>query len=176
MSNSKSLIELLARNKVDIEIFNDLSYTSLLISLLEVIINQAEVNGDELKIKKRVMSSENKEITVQNLVRELTNCEISVKESSIILEYLIAYFNKSSTRKPVSTEERIKILKMQANKCSLCTKQIDISNVEIDHIIPFKYVGDELGGGNLQGLCRECNRKKSRSINFNLRMFLIRKV
>jgi hypothetical protein len=175
MNNSNSLSELLARNNIEIEIFYDLAYTSLLISLLEVIIYQIETNSDELKIKKRVMSSVNKEITIQNLVRDFASCEISVIEASVILKYLIAYFNKSDIRKSITQEEKIRILQKQSNKCSLCTRQIDISKVEIDHIIPFKYVGDELGGDNLQGLCRECNRKKSRSINFNLRMFLIKK-
>ena len=58
-------------------------------------------------------------------------------------------------------------------KCAICNCEIDENSSHLDHIVPFKMVGDELEN-NLQLLCGECNLSKSGSINFYLKTFVKR--
>ena len=58
---------------------------------------------------------------------------------------------------------RDRILKKYNYKCVECNS---IENLEVDHIIPLSRGGkdDEI---NKQVLCRKCNRKKGKSIDYN---------
>ena len=70
---------------------------------------------------------------------------------------------------------RYSLLDKQNNKCNICNHNINISNAELDHIVPWTLVGDELGISNLQMLCKDCNRRKSKNSAYNLKMFLVNK-
>lgn len=52
-----------------------------------------------------------------------------------------------------------RIFKQQRGKCALCKCKLGADR-EVDHIIPISRGGDN-GPGNLQWLCRPCNRSKS---------------
>jgi 5-methylcytosine-specific restriction endonuclease McrA len=53
-----------------------------------------------------------------------------------------------------------RIFKQQRGKCALCKCSLEKAIKELDHIIPISRGGDN-GPGNLQWLCRPCNRSKS---------------
>ena len=77
---------------------------------------------------------------------------------------------KSTFRKRVDEITRKSLFLKQDCKCAICGKNIDVSS-PIDHIIPFKYVGDELAN-NLQTLCKSCNDKKNASLDYQIRFLL----
>lgn len=62
------------------------------------------------------------------------------------------------------------LLITQNHKCAICNIMINES-APADHIVPFKYVGDELSD-NIQMLCKKCNEKKSDSIDYQIRFLL----
>lgn len=77
-----------------------------------------------------------------------------------------AFFRKNNTRCTYSTEYKKIILQKQHFRCAICKKPVSEAS-HLDHIIPWKYVGDELED-NLQMLCASCNHKKQASISYPL--------
>lgn len=171
-----ALDDLLERNNITKNHFMDETYRCMLVSIFETI--ALEINDSDIKkeIKKRYLNSANKIITTQRIVYEKTRCKLNEEESKIIYKYLYAYFTKNNLRKNYDNSIRYILLNKQRNKCNICNHDIDISNAELDHIIPWTLVGDELGVNNLQMLCRDCNRRKSKNSAYNLKMFLVNKV
>ena len=129
----------------------------------------------EKKLKKRYLNSVNKIITTKRIVYEITRCKLSDEESRILYKYLYAYFTKNGLRKNYDDSVRYSLLNKQNGKCNICNQHIDMSTAELDHIVPWALVGDELGTSNLQMLCRDCNRRKSKNSAYNLKMFLVNK-
>lgn len=167
------LDNLLLRNNIDKKKFELASYKSLLISIFELMVEEMENNDKKLKIRKRIMNSKNKCLTIQNLVYELTGCKLSEIESELILNYVCAYFNKKNSRKTFDSSFKQKFISNQKNKCLICGSHIELCDSELDHIIPWVYVGDELGNTNYQILCKSCNRRKNKNSAYNLKLFLV---
>ncbi len=81
-----------------------------------------------------------------------------------------AFLKKSSYRKSISADTRIRLLKKQHFKCRFCKKDID-RRAHVDHIVPFRLVGDELQD-NLQMLCQHCNEAKKASVDYEIKYLL----
>ena len=170
------LEELLSRNNLTLDNFFDESYSSLLVSIFQIIVDELEDNKElKAKTKDRIRNSLNLILTIKNIVKEVTSVIVNDEESMTIMAWINAYFNKKNKRIVYDFSIRNKLLESQKNHCNICKKDIDNSDSELDHIVPWHYVGDELGLNNLQMLCRDCNRHKSKSSSFNLKMFLIQK-
>ena len=86
----------------------------------------------------------------------MTNFKIEKEEVGLLKKLIKAYLQKSNFRISISNDQKTEILNKQNFKCDICKKDINLSNCHIDHVIPFKYVGDELDN-NCQALCRNCN-------------------
>jgi|LakMenE01Jun11ns_1017448.scaffolds.fasta_scaffold9869429_2 5-methylcytosine-specific restriction endonuclease McrA len=52
------------------------------------------------------------------------------------------------------------IRERQNNRCKICGIKLDTVQEELDHIIPWRIVGDIPDGSNWQLLCRPCNNSK----------------
>lgn len=171
-----NLSKLLSRIKIDNERFLVECYNSLIISLFEVVVNVLNSDQDlKLRTRNRLRNSSNKNLTSKNIVKDFTNCELSLDEAEKIKKLLEAYLNKSGKRYDYGPCIRYQLLQKQKCRCNLCGTDIDLDNSELDHTIPWVLVGDELGSDNLQLLCKDCNRRKSSSASYNLKMFLIKK-
>lgn len=48
--------------------------------------------------------------------------------------------------------------------CNMCGKKLDFNNFEVDHVFPWSK-GGKTEPGNLQVLCKSCNRTKSATVN-----------
>ena len=97
---------------------------------------------------------------------------LSEQQAKIMLTFVTAFINKSSFRKPIPSHIREQLLIAQKYKCNICGIPIDI-HAHADHIIPFKYVGDELNdSNNLQMLCSNCNEAKNASIDYQIKHLL----
>lgn len=168
------LYNLISRNDKDFNMYLTLSYNTILVRILEVLVNYIEKDiSNKRKIKSRLLAGTNKIRTIKNLVYEHTKCNISSSEAKIVYSYLLAYFRKLNIREQYEEEVRIDLLQKQNSKCDICKRVINLSNSELDHIIPWSLVGDELGIKNLQLLCQNCNRKKSNNIAYSLNNYLI---
>ena len=171
----KNIEELLERNNLTVDYYLEESYSSLLVSIFETIADEMNDPEEKNKIKGRLMRSQNKKLTIKNIVKQYTSCIVNDNETLLILSWIEAYFAKRSERKRYELSVKQKLIIEQKNQCKICGKTISTSDAELDHIIPWSYVGDELGTDNLQMLCKECNRHKSKSSSYNLKMFLIKR-
>ncbi len=108
--------------------------------------------------------------TTRNLIINELGERVSIDDATKLYPLLLAFLKKKPIRKTIADNEKHNLLKKQGNKCSICGKPIDI-HAHADHIVPFKYVGDELED-NLQMLCSDCNLKKNASIDYQIRFLL----
>lgn len=106
----------------------------------------------------------------QNLFLNETGEKITDAESMKLYALVMAFLKKNPYRKNISDSIKQSLLNTQDHKCAICGEQIDI-HAHIDHIVPFKYVGDELEN-NYQMLCTSCNLKKNANIDFQIRFLL----
>lgn len=169
----QELSKLLSSNGISEKDFYLTIYDNLVVRLFVLVINEMKDEAFKKDLKRRMNSSLNKNTTVKNILFERFGCSISDQEAQRIYSYLDAYFRKKSTRALFGDDTRNHILSNQNSKCSICGTNIRLGNSELDHIIPWEYVGDELGQDNLQMLCKECNRRKGKSIDFGIKMFLV---
>lgn len=169
---SNKLKELLSRNEVSTQSFQETVYQNLKLSIFEVVCRVLEDKALELTVRSRLRNSRSQVLFIKEFIQEICGCQLSDEESNEILNLLTAYFNKRDTRKVYSEVLRHRLLAEQKFECNICSTSIKLSTSELDHIIPWTYVGDELDN-NLQMLCTECNRRKGKSIHFHLKMFLI---
>lgn len=165
--------DLLERNGIMKDRFMNETYRCMLVSIFETIALEMSDVDIRKKIKQRYLNSVNKIITTQRIVYEKTRCKLNNEESEIVCKYLYAFFTKNSLRKNYDNSIRCILLNQQHEKCNICNQQINNSVAELDHIIPWSLVGDKLGIANLQMLCRDCNRRKSKNTAYNLKMFLV---
>lgn len=147
----------------------------MIVSIFEALVEEMSDSAYRKRIQDRLRASDNQILSVKCIVREATDCILSDEEAARILDYLIAHFRKKNNRFPYGTSVRVKKLLENGGRCNICGKPITVTNSELDHIIPWSLVGDELGETNLQMLCMDCNRRKSKNVTYNLKMFLINK-
>lgn len=108
--------------------------------------------------------------TVNNLLKNDQGVNLTNNEISRMIELIQAFLKKSTIRKDIPIDVRRALLNYQNGKCKICGKDIDLSG-HADHIVPFKYVGDELHD-NIQMLCTHCNEQKNASIDYQVRYLL----
>ncbi len=127
---------------------------------------------DKQRIRNITFYASNKTLCIANLFKNEVNADLS-EDQAIRMEQLVtAFLNKTTFRSTIPRETKEKLLIIQHNKCAICNKEIDI-HAHADHIIPFKYVGDELNEHhNLQMLCSRCNESKNASIDYQIRYLL----
>lgn len=114
--------------------------------------------------------SSNAITTTKNLILNELELDVSTDQARRLTQLILAFLKKSTYRKPISKQIKQNLLYKQKNRCAICNCGIDLT-AHADHIVPFKYVGDELED-NLQMLCADCNLKKNASIDFQIRFFL----
>jgi len=169
----------ISNNKINIQDFKTIIYQSFLLSIFRELYHylEDEDNKETFKIKIRNANSHSQELSeVRRLICEaIGNVYLETEELERILELLKAYLSKSNYRKKLSMDEKRYILQKQNNLCNICGKPICMLTAHIDHVIPFKFVGDELDN-NLQGLCEGCNLSKGTKLIHLIEIFLKQKL
>lgn len=107
---------------------------------------------------------------VKNLFFNEFHLQLSDCEAERMAHLIEAFLRKSAFRRMITREERLALLKKQQFRCRFCGRPIDLTS-HADHMIPFKFVGDELED-NLQMLCGHCNRSKNASLDYEIRFLL----
>ena len=163
MSN---LNELLSLNYIKKEEIENIVYKGIILNIFEKIYNYLEINNNRVIFVKKLRSCKYNEVEIQiyrKLVEKLINFKVGKEGIELIIKLIKAYLQKSNFRISIRDDQKNEILNKQKFKCIICKKDINLSNCHIDHIIPFKYVGDELDS-NYQALCRACNLSKNSNI------------
>jgi len=65
-------------------------------------------------------------------------------------------------------QNRREIFKRDNNTCKICNKQFTDEQLIADHIIPIALGGEEFELDNLQTLCIDCNKIKTKQDNFKI--------
>lgn len=142
----------------------------LLLSLFKSFCEKNEAKESKQRLRNIFSRSPNNLETTKNLILNELQEELSDDEAQKIYSLITAFLNKNSYRKSIPDYVKISLLKAQNNKCAICGNEIDL-HAHADHIVPFKYVGDELED-NFQMLCKNCNLKKNESIDYQIRFLL----
>ena len=106
----------------------------------------------------------------RRITKELCHCQLDENSYELMGQWLLAFYRKKDYRIKYPQKVRTDLLHQQEHCCAICGCPITES-ADLDHIIPWIYVGDELRD-NLQLLCFHCNRSKKASPLYQLRMLL----
>lgn len=141
------LNKLLNLNGIKAEEIENLIYRGILLNLFEKIYNYLEKSNNRVEFVKKLRSCKNHEVEIYiyiNLVKKITDLKLGKDEIDFLRKLIKAYLQKTNFRTPLTLDKKNNILNKQFLKCNICKKDIDLRNCHFDHIIPFKYVGDEL--------------------------------
>ena len=151
------------RNHINVEtILFDL-HKQILLEIFRRVCKHLSEGNNNSEFKELVRSRKTESGTMlvyRNLISLVTPLQVSDEDIYMIREWIAAFWEKSDQRKPIPDEFRQKLLKKQNFRCACCGKNIEHVN-HVDHIIPFKYSGDELPEENYRCLCAGCNLDKS---------------
>ncbi len=141
---------------------------AFLLNLFQKICSKME---HDIEYKKRVnklfLQSYSKLDTTKEIVCKATNVLLPNDDIQIIERWFEAYRKKSTTRKTISPSVKTELFEKQNGKCEVCGIELgdDWKKIHVDHIIPWKLVGDELDN-NYQLLCNTCNECKSAKTDY----------
>ena len=163
--------ELLLKNSIDADAFDDKLYQTLLLGVFEALCKDILKSNAKVSERKEFIKFKNKTTAAKNLVSRYIGCELTEDGYARMGVLLSAFFSADDHRIQFDESYREKLLRQQNGRCAICNKKIDISS-HLDHIIPFHYVGDSLKD-NYQMLCETCNTRKGDSTYFELSMLLL---
>nr|WP_306442378.1 HNH endonuclease signature motif containing protein [Clostridium butyricum] len=144
----------------------------ILVSVFEEVYNYLEKDNNKEILKNKLRKGDTK-VILRELIRSIVSMTLQNDEYEYIFTLIIAYLRKSDVRKKINDYEKDYLLIKQGYKCEMCHCKINMTNLHIDHIIPFKLVGDELKD-NYQLLCEQCNLNKSSNVNYYLKTIVKR--
>lgn len=168
------LEELLALNSVDKNQFSTELYHTLLIGAFAAMVREIEAENAWLDVKNKYRNSADHIHVTKLLVKQYIGGAFREKDYELFYRLIDARLRKKQERKTFSDELKTVLLASQDGRCNICNSKIDLKTAELDHIVPWSLVGDELSS-NLQMLCVKCNRRKSATVDYALlSTFLIR--
>ncbi len=144
---------------------------AILLGLFKAFCEKYNSTDKKVKLRNIMYYSSNHLLTIQNLFKSELEESLEEAEAKKMDELVNAFLNKSTHRKNIPDSKKKSLLSQQDYKCAICNSTIDIHTADADHIVPFKYVGDELDN-NLQMLCSHCNKTKNASIDYQIRYWL----
>lgn len=162
-ANSQTLLE---NNGFSVEYFNEKLYETLLVSVFYKIVTHYS-KSELIKLKQTIMSCNSlitETLALKTFISSNLRTNLDDSQTQFILKLIKAYFRKSSSRVKLNNFDSL--FKLQNGKCNICKRTIDQS-AQIDHIIPWKFVGDEIDD-NYQLLCNQCNSKKKANVFFEI--------
>ena len=88
-------------------------------------------------------------------------------EAAQMTKWVSARLKKKATRDVIPDSVKTELKEKQNGKCAICGNNLgdDLSQIHVDHIVPWVLVGDELDN-NYQDLCRDCNLKKNKQVDY----------
>lgn len=123
------------------------------------------MNKDEKyheRVKTVFRQTKDRKQTTAALIKNALGYDLSSEDAELMSKWFSANLKKQNSRKPIPLSVKMDLYKKQDGKCMVCGEDLgnDWSKIHVDHIIPWKLVGDELEN-NYQDLCDTCNECKS---------------
>lgn len=106
--------------------------------------------------------------TVRQIFWGRLGIDLRPGEEQQLTKLLDAFFRKKSFRQNIPHGVRNQLLTKQNYGCAFCGCPVN-EHDPVDHIVPFKYVGDELDE-NYQILCKHCNSQKNATIDYQIKI------
>ena len=152
------------------EIYREYNKTLLLNLFRKICAKMDNDKSFDLKIRRLFQQSYDKIKTTKAIIKDNFNYDLTEADAISLNDWFNARLKKCNTRKSISRETKLKLINQQGGVCAACGEPLstDLSKVHVDHIIPWKLVGDELPN-NYQALCETCNECKSASIDYMFR-------
>ena len=168
------LEELLSMNGINSEEAEEKLYSTLVIGVFAAICSDIDKEGKQKRITERTLfrNAINPIAGAKQIIKRYTGCVFSETEYSRLADLFCAYFQKDNDREEESESYKKMLLEKQKNCCAIC--KAPLTNPHLDHIVPFKYVGNQLPN-NYQMLCETCNTRKGKSVIFELSMLMLRR-
>ncbi|OPJ65744.1 HNH endonuclease [Clostridium chromiireducens] len=167
-----NLDKLLINNDIKEDSVKEIVLNMILLSIFEEIYNHLERESNKEILKNKLRRGDTN-VILRELIENIITMKLQDCDYEYISSLIIAYLRKNDIRKKLNDEEKRALLLEQEYKCEMCHCRINIVNSCIDHIVPFKMVGDELKD-NYQLLCEQCNLNKSSSLNYYLKTIVKR--
>ena len=119
------------------------------------------------KLRNIYRQSYDKVLTTQLLLQRDFHYQIPPTDAVTFCHWIDCHMSKQNTRKLIPQEVKDSLKAKQDGRCLSCGEPLgdDWSKIHVDHIIPFKLVGDELPD-NYQLLCDICNECKSAKTDY----------
>lgn len=170
MQNNE-LNALLQHNGLDIVKSEQIIYNALRLQCFAKVCNALRTNdADRLHALQLLRSGVDPAVFSAKMVKKYCGCLLDEESCQFLGPLFFAFFRKAETRTKIPERVRAQLFAAQKGHCALCGNDID-THADLDHIIPWIYVGDELPD-NLQLLCRHCNRKKKASPLYPIQVLL----
>lgn len=171
---NQQIIDLLALNDIDIEVFNQKLHKTLLLGVFEVVCKEIKKQGIKTIERASFRKFKDKTIPAKRIIKQYAGCELLSDDYEEAAKLLTAFFNTGDPRKKFDNIYREQLIQKQDGRCAICKTNITTKNAHLDHIIPWDYVGDQLNG-NCQMLCETCNERKGTAAYFEFSMLLLNK-
>lgn len=149
-------------------------YKTFLVCMFQKMCVKMERNPEfKRKVRQLYRETYNFTVTIQQLILRELKQKISLEDANLMATWFKANLNKLNNRKTIPLSVKKELYSKQNGKCMICGEDLgnDWAKIHVDHIIPFKLVGDELPD-NYQDLCDSCNTYKSARTDFIFKSML----
>ncbi|WP_440454800.1 HNH endonuclease [Psychrobacter sp. ASPA161_9] len=164
-----------SRNNISNSEFDVAIHNQILLIVFKEIVSILESKKDlKIDILDGYRSVIDKQLYTMRFIKKHISIEFSGEELDTLSNWIFAYFRKSTIREKITDDKKEILLSSQRYKCFYCKKDILISNLEVDHKVPFSLVGEELDN-NLVATCFSCNREKKDKIDLGLKWLIMKK-
>lgn len=151
---------LLAVNGIDIEQGQQALYEAL---RMQCFASVCDVLREDQSVYLQALQAFRKRMNPAAFAKEmvLTHCGCKLDEESCeaLGNLFVSFFRKDNIRVSYPDSLRKQLAQQQNEGCAICDQSITYKS-DLDHIIPWIYVGDTLTD-NLQLLCHKCNSKNA---------------
>ena len=132
-----------------------------------------ESNENEAFVKKVYRQRSDSIVSTKLLVSQIAHCNLGEEDLVWMDKCIHAYFNKKDKRINLK-QVGIGLWNSCKTHCEICGKPVTIDALNVDHVIPWDYVGDELQD-NYQILCEHCNKSKGANVSQALEKLIFNK-
>lgn len=147
---------------------------TLLLNIFQKFCIRMNNNADfALRIRKLYREASDKTAPIIGIINREFKYSLSTEEAALITKWFEAYLNKKKTRNKIPQSVKDSLIQKQKGMCAICGEPLGnvMAKIHVDHIIPWKLVGDELND-NYQALCETCNECKSARTDYIFKALL----
>ena len=171
---NNDLLEFLDLNGLTFDQLADSVHNDIKEAILKRICDfMKESSDNESFVKKVYRQRSNQIVSTKLIVLQIAKCRLSDNDLHWMNECIHAYFNKKEKRKNLK-QIGIDLWNSGHKKCEICGIPVELDTLNVDHIIPWDYVGDELPN-NYQILCEHCNKSKGANVSQTLEKLIFNK-